>query len=337
MRRAGAVFDLCAGFVYSQILLACVRLRLFDILAEGPQTVNLLAPRLGLTVDSTSRLLDAAVALRLLSRRRDDRFGLGPLGAPLVGNPALTAMVEHHSMLYADLRDPLALLRGQQQDSALAAYWPYSGEGSPVTLSSERIAAYTALMSASQPLVGEEIIDAYPLHRHRCLLDVGGGDGTFLTAVGARCPDLQLMLFDLPAVAERGRARFAAAGLAGRATAVGGSFLSDALPKGADIITLVRVIHDHDDERALTILRAARQALPAGGTLLIAEPMADTPGADRVADAYFGFYLLAMGRGRARSPQRLGELLRQADFQPPRMIPTALPLQTSLMRTQPAL
>ena len=29
-RRAGALFDLCAGFVYSQILLACVRLKLFD-------------------------------------------------------------------------------------------------------------------------------------------------------------------------------------------------------------------------------------------------------------------------------------------------------------------
>ena len=34
-RRARELFDLCAGFVYSQVLLACVRLRLFEILAEG--------------------------------------------------------------------------------------------------------------------------------------------------------------------------------------------------------------------------------------------------------------------------------------------------------------
>ena len=45
-RRARALFDLCAGFVYSQVLLACVRLRLFDILAEGPQTVAALSVRL---------------------------------------------------------------------------------------------------------------------------------------------------------------------------------------------------------------------------------------------------------------------------------------------------
>ena len=35
-RRTRQLFDLCAGFVYSQILLACVRLRLFETLAEGP-------------------------------------------------------------------------------------------------------------------------------------------------------------------------------------------------------------------------------------------------------------------------------------------------------------
>ncbi|MEN0075545.1 MAG: methyltransferase, partial [Paracraurococcus sp.] len=36
-RRTRALFDLCAGFVYSQVLLACVRLRLCELLrAEGP-------------------------------------------------------------------------------------------------------------------------------------------------------------------------------------------------------------------------------------------------------------------------------------------------------------
>ena len=34
-RRARAMLDLCAGFVYSQVLFTCVRLRLFDILPRG--------------------------------------------------------------------------------------------------------------------------------------------------------------------------------------------------------------------------------------------------------------------------------------------------------------
>jgi demethylspheroidene O-methyltransferase len=86
------------------------------------------------------------------------------------------------------------------------------------------------------------------------------------------------MLFDLPAVAARAEARFAAAGLGARA--VGGDFARDALPTGADIATLVRVIHDHDDVTVRRILAAARAALPAGGTLLLAEPMAATRGAE---------------------------------------------------------
>ena len=330
-RHARELFDLVAGFVYSQVLLACVHLRLFDVLAEAPQTLERLAARLDLPADAARRLLAAAVSLRLVERRSDDRYGLGELGAPMVSNTAVAAMVEHHAALYADLADPVALLRGEGRDGALARYWPYADAASPSGLASERVAAYSALMSASQPLVADEILDAYPLQRHRCLLDVGGGDGTFLARAAERAPALQLLLFDLPAVAERARERFAASGLGSRARCVGGSFLSDALPAGADIASLIRVVHDHDDASATTILRAVRRALPPGGTLLLAEPMAGTPGAQAMGDAYFGFYLLAMGRGRPRTATELTAMLHAAGFDAVRLLPTRLPLQTQLL------
>ena len=41
------------------------------------------------------------------------------------------------------------------------------------------------------------------------------------------------------------------------------------LPEGADIISLIRIVHDHDDASALSLLRAVRRALPPDGTLLI--------------------------------------------------------------------
>ena len=186
-------------------------------------------------------------------------------------------------------------------------------------------------MSASQSLVAEEIIDAYPLRGHRCLLDVGGGDGTFLAAVGARVPQLQLMLFDLPAVAARARARLDAAGLGPRATVYPGSFLRDELPRGADVVSLVRVVHDHDDATVRTQLAAVQRCLPRGGTLLIAEPMAGFRGAEAMADAYFGIYLWAMGQGRARTVAELTQLLAAAGFVGIRAVPTRLPLQTSLL------
>jgi len=68
-RRAAQVFDLVAGFVYSQVLLACVQLRLFDLLAQGPQTLAALAPRLNLPLAAAERLVLAAVSLKLLEAR----------------------------------------------------------------------------------------------------------------------------------------------------------------------------------------------------------------------------------------------------------------------------
>ena len=330
-QRARALFDLVAGFVYSQVLLACVRLRAFEILAEGPQTSSVLARRFGLTLTATERLLAAAAALGLVEARDGGCFGLGPLGAPLVGNEAITAMIEHHAVLYADLQDPLALLRGEGPPAALAGYWAYATADAPGALPPSQVNEYSALMSASQPLVAEEVLDAYNVRRHRCLLDVGGGQGRFLLAAARRAPDLKLMLFDLPAVVPAAQLAFAEHGVADRASVFGGDFTRDVLPEGADIASLIRVIYDHGDERALAILRNVHRALPPGGTLLLAEPMAGAPGAPRLGDAYFGMYLLAMGSGRARTAKELGALLVAAGFDRVRELATPIPLQVGVI------
>lgn len=334
-RRARALFDLCAGFVYAQVLLACVQLRLFEILAEGPQAASDLERRLGLSPDAAARLLKAAVSLRLVARRSRGRFALGPLGAAMIGNRAVAAMIEHHTLLYHDLRDPVALLRGEHEATELGRYWAYARAKQPSALTPDQVAAYTALMAASQPLIAAEVLDAYPVGRHRCLLDVGGGDGTFVAAAAARVPDLRLLLFDLPAVVERAAGQLEAAGLGQRVQTVGGDFHVGALPEGADLISLVRIVHDHDDGAALSILRAVRRALPEDGTLLLAEPMAGTPGAEPIGDAYFAFYLLAMGTGRPRTPAELHELLRTAGFGNVRQVRTHTPLLVSVMLARP--
>ena len=338
-KRAREVFDLVAGFVYSQVLSACVKLDLIEYLSGGPQSLSALAQHMAMSHEAAERLLVAAVSLKLIEQRGKSAkgevlYGLGVLGAPLVGNAAVVSMVRHHATLYADLADPVALLRGSGPPPALSGYYPYTAEdatSSAAALSPEKVASYSQLMSASQPLVAAEILDAFPLTRYRSLLDVGGGEGRFLTSVAERAPHLTLTLFDLPAVAERARMRFASVGIADRAQAVGGNFLVDTLPVGADIAALVRVIHDHDDARALTILRAVRQALPADGTLILAEPMSGTPGAEAMGDAYFGFYLLAMGRGRPRTAAQLRGLLQAAGFTGVRLLPTRIPLQVRLI------
>lgn len=324
-----ALFDLCAGFVYSQVLFACVRLDLFRTLEPGPLALDALARRLDLPPERAGRLLKAAASLKLVTALPGDRYALADLGAALIGNPSVAAMIEHHAMLYDDLRDPVALLRGEAGPTRLQGYWPYADAQAPVGDAS--VAGYGALMGSSQALIAQDVLDAYPFARHACLMDVGGGEGAFATAAARRCPGLRIVLFDLPPVAARAGKRLAADGLGHRVACHGGSFLGDPLPRGADIITLVRIVHDHDDPAVAALLRAAFDALPPGGTLLIAEPMAGTPGAEPVGDAYFGFYLLAMGSGRARTADELSGLLAAAGFTAIRLHKTRRPLLARLI------
>jgi demethylspheroidene O-methyltransferase len=324
------LFDLCAGFVYSQILSACVELGLFEHLRKGPLPVRELALRMSLSEDAALRLLRAAAALRLVEGRSGNRFALGLLGAAFNGNPAIAAMIRHHAMLYRDLRDPVALLRGEVQ-TELSRYWGYADTDRPSELEEKDVAPYSALMASSQALIADDILAAYPLHRHRCLLDVGGGEGAFTAIAAARFAKLRLKLFDLPAVATRAQARFERDGFGDRAEAFGGSFLTDPLPRGADVVSLVRVLHDHDDVVAMQLLRAIRDALPDGGAILIAEPFAGTSGAAGMGDGYFGFYLLAMGQGRPRTANELSSMLVDAGFNRVLQHKTRRPLLTGVM------
>ncbi len=308
-----------------------MRLKLFELLAKGSQPAIDIARSLNLPLDSAERLLEAAVSLSLVEKRTGGRFGLGQLGAALLGNPGVGAMIEHHRLLYADLSDPVRLLRREHAHTELANYWAYARAAAPAALPDAKTADYTALMASSQSLVAAEILDAYSLREHRCLLDIGGGNGGFLIAAAERFAHLKLLLFDLPAVARVASRRFASVGLSARAEAVGGDFFKDELPKGADVVSLVRVLHDHDEAAASTLLRAAHRALPPHGVLLLAEPMTGTPGAEPVGDAYFGFYLLAMGSGKARCPQHLQHMLRAAGFAHTHLLPNRQPLQSRII------
>lgn len=332
-RRAAQLFQLMAGFVHSQVLLSCVRLRLLENLRDGPQTLDALSQSCHMSPAAMQRLLHAAVSLRLLELRGPQLYGLGALGAPVAADVGLRLMIEHNAVLYEDMRDTLALLRDEIQPH-MQAYWPYMSGDKPPSWEADKVARYSELMSTSQRFVIEELLASYDFSQHRCVMDVGGGQGGWITALGQHHSDVQLMLFDLPPVAALAKARFEANGLGARATAHGGSFISDPLPKGADLVTLVRVAHDHPDATVKALLKSIFQALPTGGMLLLAEPMAEATGAHSVGDAYFHFYLLAMGSGRLRSPQELKNLLAEAGFASVVDLANPMPLHTRLLLAQ---
>ncbi len=317
-RYARGLFDLTAGFVYAQVVQALVASGLLERLGERPLTCREAALLAELPPAGTETLLKAAASLDLVEAV-GDFWMLGRMGAALRATPGLAEMIAHHRLFYEDLADPLALLRGEGE-TRLGRLWDYGAGGT-----SQDAATYSALMAATQPMVAEQAIAAYSFRRHRRLLDVGGGSGAFLAQVGRVAPHLELALFDRPGVAPP-----AWPGI----TRHSGDFLHDALPGGFDLVSLVRVLHDHDDAPVMALLGAVRAALSPGGRLLIVEPLAGTVGARAMGDAYFGLYLTAMRSGRPRRHEEYARMLRQAGFRAITRKRTPVPLITSVIIAQ---
>ncbi|PTX57955.1 demethylspheroidene O-methyltransferase [Litoreibacter ponti] len=302
------LFDLVSGFAYSQTLLACVELGLFEALEQEPATPEQLAHKLGLAPDRMRLLCQAAAGLDLI-QRRGESYRLSRLGAASLGVPGLLDMIRHHAVFYRDLADPVALLRGETQPE-LAEFWPYVRGESATEIPGQQASTYSDLMAQTQGLVAEETLRTVSLSKVTKLMDVGGGTGAFLRAVRAHYPSLDLALFDLPPVIEVARAHVADH----RIEPLGGSF-HEALPTGADAISLVRVLYDHSDDTIAELLAKVFKALPSGGRLIISEPMSGGDAPTRAGDVYFALYTMAMTTGKARSADEICGMLAAQGFE----------------------
>ena len=140
-QRSRQLFDLLAGFAYSQVLYATVKLGLIEMLAERALPLTALSQRTGWPAERLERLLKAAASLQVLGRTSTGDYTLGIHGAALAGNPWIARFITHHHLLYEDLADPLALLSGEKKDNKLKDFWNYS--------STPHAAEYTALMAGA--------------------------------------------------------------------------------------------------------------------------------------------------------------------------------------------
>lgn len=321
-RQVRDLYTLCAGFAYSQTLRACVQLDIFGQIAGAPPgsglDIAVLAERVSVPEHRLLPLVEGACALGLLRWRADGSVGLSMNGAAVLADPGIAAMVAHHDLLYQDIADPAAFLR-DSAGAQMRDFWGY------LDASPERAAAYSDVMARSQAMVSRFILGALPLRAVERMADVGGGTGTFLRAVNARAPHIDLHLYDLSHVADLAESRNAAEGLADAITCHGQDFTSLTLQPDIDLVTLVRVMHDQNDPQAADLLARLHGQMRPGSRLVIAETFRETPGAEAIGASYFSMFLLGMGRGRLRSRAELYQLLAGAGFRQMREHRSAVP------------
>jgi hypothetical protein len=313
--------ELLAGYWVSQALSAAAELGLADLLAGGPRAAADLAADAAADADAVRRLLRALASVGVFAEDGGGRFALTPT---------------------ADLLR--AGVPGSQRDAArMRGGWQYRAWGELLACVRSGRPAFERLFGApvfhylaARPaeaavfdgaMVGvhgretDAMLAAYDFAGVGTLADVGGGNGSLLTAVLRRYPGMRGVLFDLPGVAARAAEEVRRAGLADRCRAVGGSFL-DAVPEGADAYLLRHVLHDWDDGRAAAVLRNVRAALPPGGRVLVVEtviPPGNGPSFGKLLD----LNMLVLFGGRERTEAEFRRLFAAAGLEVTGVVPTA--------------
>jgi O-methyltransferase domain len=179
---------------------------------------------------------------------------------------------------------------------------------------------FDAGMTAFHGHETQAMLDAYDFSEIRTLADIGGGNGSLLTAVLQRYPHLHGLLFDLGHVAGRARSGIGALGLEQRCSVVEGSFF-EAIPAGADAYLLRHIIHDWTDEQSIQILRNCRKVIPAHGRVLLVEftvPAANQASLGKDVD----MMMLAFPGGMERTDAEYAALFAQSGFRLTTVTPT---------------
>lgn len=316
---------LIGGFRASHLIYAAAMLGLADLLRDTPRSCADLAAATNTHPPTLARVLRALVAIGVFTEEEQGRFGLTALGATLRSDApgslrpwALFAPGAENQRAWGALVHSVRTGETAFDHIHGIDVWQYRDRNP------EQGRLFDAAMAALMAGIDTALALAYPFSGVRRIVDVGGGDGTLLITLLRMHPRLEGVLFDLPRVAARAQRRIAEAGLAERCATVAGDAF-DSVPQDADCYLLARVLHDWDDDRALTILRNCCRVMPDGGRLLVLErilPAALQSSPSLQAAAMADLTMLVVTGGRERTEAEYRGLLSAAGVEPTSIVPT---------------
>lgn len=286
---ADAVLELGRGYQGAAVLGAGAELELFTPLAKGPGTAKELAVQLGCDVRGLTILLDALVALRLLSKSAE-RYSLAPGVEELLtpgSSRTVLAMAQHQANC---LRRWAQLARVVKSGAVAERIPSVRGE------SGDAESFIGAMHNISWPVAATVVKAVQPL-KFKHLLDIGGASGTWTMAFLEACPGARATLFDLPHVIRMAEWRLAEAGFRDRVTLAPGDFGTDTLPGGADLAWVSAIIHQNSRQQNRELFRKVFRALVPGGRIAIRDIIMDATHTKPAPGALFAVNMLTATEG----------------------------------------
>ena len=255
-----AITKIATGFMAAKHLFTASGLGLFAQLGEGPLPLAQLAERCGIPARSARILADAMVALGFLDKS-DAGYANRPVAQSfLAGGPGESLRP------FLAFWDQISYPAWINLEAAAR-----TGTGAELQLNEAQQRVFSAGVQALTAGTARSLACGYDLSRHRHVLDVGGGTGSFLVAMLSAHSHLDGTLFELPAAAGVARHVLAGTSVADRITVVEGDFLRDPVPSGHDLLLIANVLHLFRPEVNRQLLDRLRKAVEVGARALLVD------------------------------------------------------------------
>lgn len=317
------MMQLLTGKWISASISVVAELGIADLLAKSDQTAEELAATVSADASALYRVLRALASVGVFAETENRRFTLTPLAECLRSDApdSMKQFARFVAMPGASAAWGELMHCVKTGESGLKKAFGLPNPFEYFKTHPEEAAIFDGAMTDNSRQSAPAVAQAYDFGRFRQLVDIAGGRGLLLGTILQRYPTLRGVLFDLPPVIAGAHTTLASFGLNGRCQTVGGDFFHS-VPAGADAYLLKHIIHDWDDERAVTILRNVRKAIDASGRLLLVEAVI-APGNEPSFGKLLDLEMLVIPGGRERGHDEYRDLFSAAGFRLAEVHPTA--------------
>jgi SAM-dependent methyltransferase len=309
---ATAIHALGLGFMAARTLHVALEFDLFTHLNRTPQTLAQVAQSVGLAERAATRLLHACAALGLI-RAEAGTYANTPLSDQYLVRGRPTYMGS-----YVQLFDDVAYHRWGHMGHALRQNRPVEDFDHPYRYFDTHAEDAHTFLSAQHDgstSLGYALARRVDFSPFQCLLDLGGGTGTYTIEILKYYPHLKAILVDFPPVCAMAERALQAAGLSDRASTVAGDYECDPLPTGPDVVLWSGNLHASSPEHCRAILTKLRALLPPHGMILLHDYLLDDTGTGPLIPALLALHMtLVSEHGQVYSRTELQALLTQTGF-----------------------